>query len=146
MHVCVYTCILYVTCSISTMRLLGICSGLTIWHWKTGCCALPQGRLPLLLLAFLCAGLSPRGLFHCAIWHWCRPSLFNLHLDRHLGVVSDITRRPNLTANSLILWLLQSFCPLFFSVPRALGMVMFCMYIYSNKTPQLDILFDCDFL
>lgn len=39
-----------------------------------------------------------------------------------MGVISYITsRKKNLTANSLIFWLLQFFCPLFSNVPQALG-------------------------
>ena len=42
------------------------------------------------------------------------------------------TRRHNLTANSLILWLLQSLHVHFHNVPRALGAGVFCTGIHST--------------
>ena len=35
-----------------------------------------------------------------------------------MGVASDVARRHSLTGNSLILWPLQSFYPLIYSVPE----------------------------
>ena len=44
------------------------------------------------------------------------------HTHTHImGIASDSTRRHNLTANSLVLWLLNSFYLNFHNVPRAFG-------------------------
>lgn len=45
-----------------------------------------------------------------------------------MGIASDIFRRCNLTAHSMIFWLLRPFCPLFSSVPWGLGMEIVCRY------------------
>lgn len=62
--------------------------------------------------------------------------LFSSHLGGHVGGplwvrASDVTRRHNLTAKSLVLWLLKSFCPLFCNVPLPLGV---CFVDFFIKT------------
>lgn len=47
-------------------------------------------------------------------------------------VASDIPKRHNLTANYLILWFLQLFHPLFFTVPQALCVGVFCQMYLSG--------------
>lgn len=51
-------------------------------------------------------------------------------LVRVYGCFPDITRNYNLTENTMILWLLQSFCSNFCSVPWALGVEVFCGCIW----------------
>lgn len=52
--------------------------------------------------------------------------LFSSHLGGHvaeifMGIASDVTRRFNLTATSLILRLLQAFCSLLHDAPLGVG-------------------------
>lgn len=58
----------------------------------------------------------------------------------------DLTSRGDTgsTANTLILWLLPSFCP-FHNIPGDLGGVV-CRCIHWNSAPQLNILTGCGFL
>lgn len=61
-----------------------------------------------------------------------------------LGVASDITRRPSLTTNSLVLWLLPSFQPLLYSDSWALvcGNALWMQSSGRGSQPQ----FGCAFL
>lgn len=55
---------------------------------------------------------------------------------------SYITRRHNLKANSLVLWLLQSFYPLIHNVPWTLGVVVFHKCSHCDWPQQLCTLTD----
>lgn len=52
-------------------------------------------------------------------------------------VASDINRRHRLTANSLIIWLLKSFSPLFHSVPRVLDVGALGTHVLVDCTLKL---------
>ena len=56
---------------------------------------------------------------------WFCSTFGQSHWWDFMCLTSDSTRRHNLTANSLIFWLLQSSCPHFLIIPWALGMRLF---------------------
>lgn len=75
--------------------------------------------------------------------------LFSSHLgvlvgEIFMGIASDVTRRLSLTATSLILHLLQSFCLLLHDAP--LGVGVFGGYIGGDWAPQLCTLMGCSLL
>lgn len=71
---------LYITCSVRTRLPVCMFSGMSIWHWTSNWCALPWGRLLLLLPVYLRSHHTlcwieaiwavPPPLWHI---HWCLP-------------------------------------------------------------------------
>ena len=59
-----------------------------------------------------------------------------------VSVASDTARRQNLTTNSPLLCLLQFFCPVFLSIPRALG-VGAALQMYPLGLGSTGLRFDC---
>lgn len=57
-----------------------------------------------------------------------------------MSAASDVTRRPHLIANSMILRFLQSSYLLFHNIPLALGMGVFYKYVHWDWAPLLCIL------
>lgn len=57
----------------------------------------------------------------------------------------DITRRKSLRENFAILWILQSFCPLFHNVPWAWGEGVI-LQMYQLELDSMTVHFDCGFL
>lgn len=104
-------------------------------HWASNWGALSWRRLsrPLsiswLSAVFLCK-VEVERILSCLLWFClCLLLSFSSHSNDHGGenlcVASNITRRDSLTANTLILWLLQSFCLVFQNVHRAWGTGVF---------------------
>lgn len=60
------------------------------------------------------------------------------------SAASDTLRSHNLTANSMVLWLLESFCPLFINVPWTVSRGMFCGCVHWNWAPWFCILIGND--
>lgn len=108
-------------------------SGLIIWHWITNC-ILFFGRLKQLSSAVyssLCRVKDLQALW--SVWHvcWCHSCsshvwAFILTWWDFLGIASDVTKRHNLIASFLILWLLTIFLLPLCNFPWALGVGMFC--------------------
>ena len=72
-----------------------------------------------------CVGLRPCGLFSCSLPCLFMSTLYYACLDGHvgwefMGLASDVTRRHNLTAESLTIWLLASLHPFLCNVPLSL--------------------------
>lgn len=108
---------------------------------KTNSSALSVPQLPVVLGA----GLRSPGFFSTQSGMLIGVILVQLIIGQScwrdfLSVASDIIRRHNLTSKLLLLWLLQSLCPLFHNVPRALGAgVVLKMYPFGlSSTTHFD--------
>lgn len=96
-------------------------SKLTLWHWTSNWCGLPWRGAPLLLPyhtqlpVVVCIGMRPHGLISIQSDTFLSV-LFSSHLGdlvgENMGVASDVTRRHNHIAKSLILWLAGPFSPI----------------------------------
>ena len=101
-------------------------SGLTIWYWTADWCAFPWRKTTSpapsfpQLPAVLYVGPRPHVLFS-AHFGIILVHLWAAKLVRLYGQNFWPTRTPTLTGNLLMLWLLQSFHPLFLSLPWAWG-------------------------
>lgn len=133
---------LSVTCSVCVAIWMCV-SGLTTWYPTTSGVLFP-GEAPPQPSSVLC-GPSCR-----VETSWASPSslacvlmspLFSLsgsHSCETVGLASDVPRKHNLTANSMILCL-QLSRPLFCRVPRALGEGVFCRGICWGCGSQLPL-------
>lgn len=130
-------------------------SGLTIWSWINTWHALLWGdtshapRFPQVLVV-LCKVEASWAFFPV---HFGMSIFILIQLMFRqscwwgfMSVTSDITRRQNFTTNSLIHWLLKSFCTLFHNVPWALDEGVFYRCVHWDWAVQLCILIGWDFL
>lgn len=96
----------------------------------------------------VCAGLRPCGLLPVQFGKPVGVTLVQLMSGQScwpdfMGMAPDVTKRHNLTSNSL---LLQSFCPISAMVSEPLVQKLFYGYICWDWAPQLCILIGFSFL
>lgn len=122
-------------------------------HWITNWCILSWGGSHHCSQfdSIACSSLYMIEPFPHQVWHvqWCHPVQLTFQGSSSYdfaGVASNVSRRHTLTENSLVLWLLQYFCPFSVYGPWALDTRVFCRFIYWAWVPKLCILIGCGFL
>lgn len=121
-------------------------SWLTAWRWIINRCAPPWGKLILSQSAFI-------GFYSnlCRVQDVVFPFIHLVDLlmvflgsclcshsgETFLGVASDIPWRHDITANVLMLWPLQLFCPIFHNVPWASGAGVLWMHPFVPGSTTL---------
>ena len=132
-HTCIFVCIIKCinticsVCLYACLQVYLILDNLLVWSSLDNTFS-PTLSIPWLSVV-LCLLLSCLAYAKAVRWDF-------------MGVASSITRRHNLTENSFILWLLQSFCFLFQNNPKALdvGVILYICQLGLIFTAGLYLL------